>query len=104
MEKKTSDLLLILAVCFVVVFALVLISVNNWLKQTLKEETFIAPKQQQVLIPEKSKYKQMPIVVAVPNQSVAASVKKSQLQEKSAGVVNTEINQGAPIANKILVN
>ncbi len=86
-DKKASKLLLISAVSFVVFFSVIIISVNNWLKQALKEETLpVQP------VPanesDKPKYRQAPIGVVseqMPLSGTTAGVKKSIIPEKTAG-------------------
>lgn len=79
MNKKTSNLLFILAASFVVVFSLILISVNNWLKNSLKEE-MVSQRPSSIAAPEEPKYKQAPIKP----EAASVALESEQKSTKSA--------------------
>lgn len=102
MEKK-NKLLIIFAVCFIIVFAVIIICVNNWLKQTLKEET-ASGKQAAVVYSEKSKYVQKPIEIIPGQQAASLAQKKKTIPGSSLEAVNKEVFSVSPPEEKILIN
>jgi len=98
MDKKTN-LLLIAVVGFILVFTIVIILVNNWLKTTLKEETITASQTEAVVETPNQTYRQMPIVVAPAEQKVSAATQKKTLEpETSSGETSSGINASSPKA------
>lgn len=108
-EKRVNNILFILAVGFIAVFIVVIISVNNWLKQSLKEETIVNERPKPVIAPKATKYKQAPIAVTAEQEiPTVAAQKKSAVAEKPIGAAKKEskesLEEPAIRAGEVLLN
>ncbi len=104
-KKQNNKLLLIAGVSFIVVFALVLVLVNSWLKNILKEE-MVTQKPAAITIPSevKSKYKQEPIVVPEAQDNIAGA-KQKPASAGEAGVAPEQPSEKVPATTeKFLVD
>ena len=101
-----NNLLIILAFCFIIIFIVIIFSVNSWLKQALKEET-LSGKQvaAPVVYTEKTKYVQKPIEVVPVQQAFQPAAKKKVV---TGGSVEGAARQGdsvvSPPSGRLLIN
>ncbi|MDP2938774.1 MAG: hypothetical protein Q8O13_01660 [Candidatus Omnitrophota bacterium] len=102
MNKKPSNIFLIVSISFVIIFILAIISVNNWLKQALKEETAV---QEKLSVPavSKSKYKQ-PSIKPQTGRAVAEDKEKKAATSETTETGFKEIETSVPQTEKVLMN
>lgn len=102
-----NNLLIILAICFIIIFTIVIFSVNSWLKQALKDEAVTEKQAAAPVMYTETKYVQQPIEVA-PAQQASQPVAKRKAAiaagELVAETVRPRESAVPPPNRKVLIN